>query len=138
MAMIPTTQVGGNQFAKARGLMSAVVVIDSRTFRVPSSSRGERDHKIHIDDTERPRAVSCTCESGELGRPCWAMARVLDALETLRSANVYVCRGAASTREALEEAAGAVEPPLRAMFLDGELALLRRSATPLAGMVLNV
>lgn len=139
MSMILTSAIGGNQFDKARELMSPVVVSDTCTFRVPSSSRGERDHKLQLDDPELPGSISCTCEAGEMGKPCWAMARVLDALGALRAAGVYVCRGALSTRAALEESAGAIEPPMRAAIVGGgEMALLRMSATPLAGMLINV
>ena len=117
MPTIPVRDITGNQFTKARTLLALpVVVADACTYRVPSHSRGEKDHKIQLDDPERPGALSCTCEAGLMGSPCWAMARVLIALETLRTANVYVCRGAASAQAGLDYASGCIVPLATATF----------------------
>jgi hypothetical protein len=124
MATIPVTLVGDNQFQKARRLMSPVVVVDSCTFRIPSDSlNGERDHKVQLDDPERPHALSCTCEAGTRGLACWGMARVLDALGTLRAANVYVSKGAASSLEALAAQASAFAPAEASFGADGDFEL---------------
>jgi hypothetical protein len=135
--MIQTQAVGGNQYEKARRLMSPVVVADSCTFRVPSDSRGKRDHKIQLDDPERPAAISCTCEAGAIGKPCWAMARVLDALEVLRANNVYVNRGAHSSWAALQAAASAVSTSPAAGIVEGDLALIWGDG-PQAGVLYNI
>lgn len=113
MAMILTTEVGSNQFDKARRLMSPVVVIDSVVYRLPSSRQGERDHKVQLDDPENPRALSCTCEAGVMNRACWAMARVLDVIEVFHSNSIYVSRGASSSWAGMADAAGAMVPRLR-------------------------
>src|SRR5436305_11041459 len=107
-AMRSISAVGGSQFAKARMLKSPVAVIDPSTFRIPSSSRDERDHKVQLDDPENPAAVSCTCEAGEMGKPCWAMARALDALEVMRAGNIFVAPGAPSSWAALKYMASAL------------------------------
>lgn len=138
MTMILIHTIGINQYEKARRLMSPVVVVDSCTFRVPSESRGKRDHKIQLDDPERPTALSCTCEAGLMGRPCWAMARVLDAQEKLRANNIYVSRGAASSWVALEEEASALLPPPRAGIYDGDLELIWGGEQPEPGMLYRI
>jgi hypothetical protein len=135
--MIPIQHLTGNQFEKARRLNAPVVVCDARTFRVPSSRRGERDHRLQLDDAERPHAVSCTCEAGERGRVCWAMARVLDALDELRACNIYVSPGAPSSWSASEAWAGALEPEPRAGIVDGDLALMW-GGHPEAGVLYNI
>lgn len=139
MAMILIDGVGRKQFERAQELRSPVVVSDRRTFRVPSSRPGERDHKIQLDDPELPRAYSCTCDAGLMGRPCWAIARVLDALEDLRAAGVYVCRDAASVRGALDDCASALVPLATATFDErGNPTLLWGGEAPEAGLLYAV
>ena len=136
MPMIQIDVVGRNQFVRAHELRPPVVVSDRCTFRVPSSRPGGRDHKIQLDDPELPLAYSCTCDAGLVGRPCWAIARVLDALEDLRAAGVYVCRDAASVRGALDDFAGALTRPTAAGFgAAGELVMLWSGQEPEAGML---
>lgn len=137
MPMISIQSIGGNQYEKARRLMSPVAVTDACTFRIPSSSRDERDHKVQFDDPELPGACSCTCEAGERGRPCWAMARALNALAALRKQNVYIWRGAASSWEALMSVASAIEQQPVAAIVEGELALVW-GKEPRSGVLYNV
>lgn len=121
MSMIPISEVGGNQFQKARELISQVVIINSCVFRVPSSGREERNHRVQLDDPEMPSTLSCTCEEGVMGRPCWAMARVLDVLEAFRAANVYISRSVLSPLCGLPDVAEALVP--RARVVDGDVEL---------------
>lgn len=119
MAMILITEVGSNQFEKARRLKSPVVVIDSVIYRLPSSRKGERDHKVQLDDPENPRALSCTCEAGVMSHACWAMARVLDVIAVFREQHIYVSRGASSSWAGIADAAGALVPRLRLTVDEG-------------------
>lgn len=119
MAMILTTEVGSNQFEKARRLNAPIVVIDSLIYRLPSSRPGERDHKVQLDDPENPRECSCTCEAGVMNRACWAMARVLDVIAVFRKHNIYVSRGASSSWAGIADAAGALVPRLRVRVDEG-------------------
>jgi hypothetical protein len=135
--MIPVHLIGGKQFIKARTLM-AEVVFDGSVFRMQSSSGGEEDHLVRFDSLESPLICSCTCKAGRTGTPCWAMARGLDALAHLSIGRIHV-----RTTGAVPAAAPVVVgPPSRTMAAGiserGELVLMTRSATPLAGMVLNV
>jgi hypothetical protein len=125
--MIPIHRVGRNQFLKARSYSAPVVVIDSCTFRVPSSQGEGRDHKVRLDDPELPGLVSCTCDAGVHSAPCWAMAKVLLAHQLLLANRIYISRGAASVTSALRNESSAVEPPPRACFVEGEPALLWES-----------
>lgn len=142
MLNILCSHLGGNQFDKAFELYHLPVVArDFNSFLIPSSrDPGESDHLVRVDDPERPGTVSCTCLAGQVGRPCWAMARALIALDELREANVWIFRGAVSARAGREAAAGAVEPLSMAVGFTaaGDLALLERSETSLTGMLLNV
>jgi hypothetical protein len=97
--MIPVTSLGGNQFLKARALALPVVVIDALTFRIPSSGRAGRDHTVLFDSSETPSQCSCTCEAGEHGIACWAMARALDALTVLGVNNIYIAGSKAPPHE---------------------------------------
>lgn len=124
MPMITIEAIRGKQFLNALTSKSPVVVVDSLTFRIPPAGRGEREHKLQLDDQERPAACSCTCEKGLRGEPCWAMARVLAVLQVLRENNIYVSRGATSSWLALLTAAGAVEPATASIVEGGDLALL--------------
>lgn len=142
MSMIAVREIRGNQYDKAFELYQLpVVATDLCTFRIPSSSDpGESDHLVRVDDPERPGAISCTCMAGQVGKPCWAMARALIAQEELLEANVWLFRSAASAQAGRAAAAGALAPlPLAARITDrGELALMKSSETPLAGMMLSI
>ena len=48
MTAIPVHLLGGRQFMKARTLAAPVVVVDARTFRVPSARDEGRDHRIQF------------------------------------------------------------------------------------------
>lgn len=132
--MIPISEVNGKQFQQAHALMSQVVISNSCVFRVPTSGPNERDHRIQLDDPEKPSACSCTCEEGVLGRPCWAMARVLDALESLHTANVYISRSVVSPLCGLPDVAEALVPRARVVDDDGALELFWQRQ-PEAGML---
>ena len=138
--MIPVSLIEGNQFTKARGLLNLPVVATAAcTFRVPSSSRGERDHKVQLDDPQHPGACSCTCEAGLMSQACWAMARVLLALAHLRAGNVHVFRGAESAQAGLEAAAGALEPLGPSTFHeDGDVGVLWRGQPPEAELLFSI
>jgi hypothetical protein len=138
--MIPVGDVTGNQFSKARQLLDVqVVACDSCTYRVPSHTRGEKDHKVQLDDPELPGMLSCTCEAGLMGKPCWAMARVLIAREVMRAANVWVSRGAASAQAGLEMAGGALVPVATATFdAEGNPVLLWGGEPPVAGLLYSI
>ncbi len=56
-----------------------------------------------------------------MGRPCWAMARVLDVLEAFRAANVYISRSVLSPLCGLPDVAEALVP--RARVVDGDVEL---------------
>jgi hypothetical protein len=132
--MIPTTNVGDNQFDRARELAEAhqapVVVLSSRTYLIPSSTRGELDHKVQLDDFERPAAVSCTCEAGRMSKACWGMARVLTVVSVLHANHVYVSRDAASSLEALAAEASALLPLAEARFVEGDVMSLTWGGHP--------
>lgn len=64
----------------------------------------------------------CTCEEGVMGRACWAMARVLDVLNTLRAANVYISRSVISPLCGLPDVAEALIPRAR-VIVDGDAEL---------------
>ena len=100
-----------------------VVVVDALTFRIPPADRGEREHKVQLDDQERPAACSCTCAKGLNGEPCWAMARALVVRQLFGENHVYVSRGAESSWRALLEAASAVERTASARVIGDDLAL---------------
>lgn len=119
MPMILINNISGKQFLNARTAKAPVIIIDSLTFRIPPASRDEREHKIQLDDQERPTACSCTCERGLTGQPCWAMVRVLAVLKILGANNIYVSRGATSSWQALLAAASAVEQPASARVGEG-------------------
>lgn len=140
--MIPVASIRGNQYDRAFELYHLpVVATDLSTFRIPSSSDpGETDHLVCLDDPEHPRMVSCSCMAGQVGRPCWAMARALIALDALRQDNVWLVRGAESALAGIAAAAGAVTPLAfdAGLTAGGDLALLTRSDTELAGMLLSI
>ena len=138
MSMIPIDRISGKQFLNARTSKAPVIVIDSLTFRIPPASRDEREHKIQLDDQERPAACSCTCEKGLRGEPCWAMVRVLAVLKVLGANNVYVSRGATSSWQALLEAASAVEQPPQAYVIEGGDLALMWVGEPRAHVLYNV
>lgn len=129
---ISITSLGGKQFLKARTLQLPVI-FDGESFRLPSATGGEGEHVVRFDSLEEPLVYSCTCRAGRTGTPCWAAARSLDVLTLLSVNNVYVERAARRTAVSPEQAP--LEPGITE---GGELALMVRSATPLAGMVLNI
>lgn len=138
MAMIPAGEILSKQLLTARTSKAPVVVIDGLTFRVPPATRGEREHKVQLDDQERPAACSCTCEKGLGGEPCWAMVRVLGVLKVLGANNIYVSRGATSSWAALLTAASAVERPATARVGAGGDMTLTWEEQPQVGMLYNV
>jgi hypothetical protein len=138
MAMVSINRVVSKQLLNARTLKAPVIVIDSLTFRIPPAGRGEREHKVQLDDQERPSACSCTCEEGLKGEACWAMARVLDVLKVFAENNVYVSRGATSSWQALLTAASAVERPATARVAEGGRMDLIWGEQPQPGMLYNV
>lgn len=138
MPMIPAEHITGKRLLNARTAKAPVIVIDSLTFRIPPASRDEREHKLQLDDQERPAACSCTCEKGMRGEPCWAMARVLSVLTVLSANNIYVNRGASSSLQALLEAASAVEQPASARVGAGGDMTLNWGEQPQAGVLYNV
>lgn len=119
MSMIPIQNITGKHLLNARSSKAPVVVIDALTFRIPPASSGEREHKVQLDDQERPAACSCTCGQGLKGKLCWAMARVLAVLKVLSVNNIYVNRGAESSWHALLAAASAVEKTASARVAEG-------------------
>lgn len=138
MPMVSINRIGGKQLLNARTLKAPVIVIDSLTFRVPPAGPGEREHKLQLDDQERPSACSCTCEKGLKGEPCWAMARVLAVLTVLVENNVYVSRGATSSWLALLTAASAVERTAMARVAEGGRMDLIWGEQPQPGLLYNV
>lgn len=127
MEMIPVQSINGNQFMKARTLLLPVIVLDMRTFRLPSASSAERDHTVEFDSAESPTACSCTCEAARQKTACWAMARALDVMALLAVNNVYVLR--AGGRPPSAETAAPAPPPLVATIDEaGEMALMRAAA----------
>lgn len=135
-SMIPVHALGGKQFLKARDLMSPVF-FDGSVFQLPSASGGEESHRVRFDSLESPLLCSCTCRAGRTGTPCWAMARSLDVLTLLSVNKVHV--GPAAPTPAATAAVGPPARPMEARISEsGELLLMTRSATPLAGMVLNI
>lgn len=119
MSMIPIQNITGKHLLNARTSKTPVVVIDALTFRIPPATHGEREHKVQLDDQERPAACSCTCGKGLMGKPCWAMARVLAVLNVLSVNNIYVNRRAESSWQALLAAASAVEKTASARVAAG-------------------
>ena len=111
--MIQIIRIGGKQFMKARALGLPVIVVNARTFRMPSSRAGKPDHTVELDSSESPTACSCTCEAGEHDAPCWAMARALDVLTALGVHNIYVGRASPGRTTSLP-ASDAIRPALRA------------------------
>lgn len=138
MAMIPLDKIHGKRFLNGRTSNSPVIVIDSLTFRLPPAARGEREHKIQLDDQERPAACSCTCEKGMRGDPCWAMSRVLAVVELLGSNNIFVSRDGGPSWLALLNAASAVERPATARVAEGGDLALNWGEQPQAGMLYKV
>lgn len=138
MSMIPIQNITGKQLLNARTAKAPVVVVDALTFRIPPAGRDEREHKVQLDDQERPTACSCTCGQGLSGKPCWAIARVLAVLSVLSANNIYVNRGAASSWQALLAAASAVEQPASARVGAGGDMTLNWGEQPEAGMLYNV
>lgn len=128
---IPIQAINGNQFMKACTLMPPVVVIDARTFRIPSDSRAGREHTVTFDSAEGPTACSCTCEAAANGTACWAMARALDVLRLFSINQVYVWgRGHSPGVPAAFEPA---LPPLHASIGEGGELTLTVTAPPRRG-----
>ncbi len=129
MAMIPITEIHGNQFMKARVLMLPVVVINGHMFRMPSSSSAEREHVVTFDSGETPTACSCTCAAGLNQTPCWAMARALDTLTVLSINQIYIASpGAGTQSRAGEIAPGAATAAAAQSYIgtSGELVLMTK------------
>ena len=138
MPMIPIDTISGKQLLNARNSKSPAVVVDSLTIRIPPAARGEREHKVQLDDQERPTACSCTCEHGLRGEPCWAMARALAVLQVLGSNRIYVSRGVTAAWLALAAAASAVEHTASACVSEGGDMDLLWGEQPQAGLLYNV
>lgn len=90
MPTIPMHELGGKQFMKARTLFMPVVIIDQRTFRLPSASNNEGEHTVQFDFADSPSGCSCTCVAGAHGTACWAMARALEVLTLLSINKIYI------------------------------------------------
>lgn len=72
-----------------------------------------------------------------MGRPCWAMARVLDALDALRAAGVYISRSVISPLCGLPDVAEVLVPRVRVADGDTDLELFWQRQ-PEAGMLFNI